>query len=255
MRKVFMGAFVVSMVSLPMAQHLEVGVDGGYGLGLGTALVGHNSAVDASWTTTKYEEVYSPGGAGLKMGGEVTFFLNDNMGFMVASGYSMFGGYSTEMNQPSDSVQNTIHSSYLPINVGLKIKAKMGIIEPYLCMAPGVYFPKRDSSFIHATDVQRDTIKTTYFYALGWGVSASVGAVIRISEMVGIKLEITPTYAFAKQSRKEKVEKGITYTYIFKDDATEFPPNNQVNTWYVHDAPRDSYNSVAVKVGVCVRIL
>jgi hypothetical protein len=45
MRKGFIGAFVISMVSLSMAQHLEVGVDAGYGLGVGTALTGSNVIV------------------------------------------------------------------------------------------------------------------------------------------------------------------------------------------------------------------
>jgi hypothetical protein len=256
MRKVLMGACVVSMVSLSMAQHLEVGVDGGYGLGVGTALVGHNSEMEAGYTMTRYEEVYSPGGAGLKMGGEVTYFLNDNIGIIAAAGYSMRGGYSTEYNdpEPSDTVQNTIHSSYLPINAGVKIKAKMGIIEPYLYLAPGVYFPKRDSTYIKITATTWDTAKTTIFYRLGWGVSAGIGAVIRVSEKVGIKLEITPTYAFAKESKREKVSGGIKETYIYKDDAKEFPTTTPVNTWYRHDAPRDSYSSVAVKIGVCFRI-
>jgi hypothetical protein len=257
MRKVCLCALVVSMVSLSMGQHLEVGVDAGYGLGWGTALAGHNSEMDAGYTTTRYEEVYSPGGAGLKMSGEVTYFLNDNIGIMAASGYSTLGGYSLDYMgpEPSDTFQATIHSQYLPISIGVKIKAKMGIIEPYLCLAPGVYFPKRDSTYISArASTGRDTTKTTFFYRLGWGVSAGIGAVIRVSEKVGIKLEITPTYAFAKQSKKENVAGGITETYIFKDDATSFPSSTPVNTWYVHDAPRDSYNSVAVKAGACFRI-
>jgi hypothetical protein len=256
MRKVFMWAWIVSMASLSMAQHLEVGVDGGYGLGWGTALVGHNSEMEAGYTMNKYEEVYSPGGAGIKMGGKVTFFFNENVGVMVASGYSMLGGYSTKHNdpEPSDTVQNTIRSSYVPINIGMKIKAKMGIIEPYLFVAPGVYFPKRDSTNIKVTSSTWDTTKTTLYYRLGWGVSAGVGAVIRVSEKVGIKVEISPTYAFAKQSKQEKVERNVTYTYIFKDDATEFPSTPPVNTWYRHDAPRDSYSSVAVKAGVSFRI-
>lgn len=256
MRKVLMGACVVSMVSLSMAQHLEVGVDGGYGFGVGTALAGHNSEMDANYMTTKYEEVYLPGGAGLKIGGEVTYFLNENIGIMAASGYSMLGGYSTKNmdQQPSDTVQNTIHSSYLPINIGVKFKTKIGIIEPYCYLAPGVYFPKRDSTSIHSSTTGRDTTKITYSYALGWGFSAGIGAVIRVSEKVGIKLEITPTFAFARQSQYVKEFGGTTSTYIYKDNMAPIPATNKDNTWYIRNAPRDLYSSVAVKAGVCFRI-
>jgi hypothetical protein len=257
MRKVLVGACVVSMVSLSMAQHLEVGVNGGYGLGVGTALVGHNSEMNANYTPTKYEEIYSPGGAGVKIMGEVTYFLNENMGIMVASGYSTLGGYSMEMKQPLDTVHNTIHSGYLPINLGVKFKVKMGIIEPSLYLAPGVYFPKRDSSYIHFMDlgsfISRDTTKVTYHYTLGWGVSAGIGAVLMVSEKVGITLEVTPTYAFAKQTKYVWESKGITKTTVFQDDKPKLS-DDQGSTTYAHDAPHDSYSSIAVKAGVCFRV-
>jgi hypothetical protein len=247
------GACVVSIVSLSTAQHLEVGVNGGYGLGWETPLMGSNAAKDSTYNYAKYEEVYSPGGAGLKIMGEVTYFLNENMGIMVASGYSTLGGYSMETKQPLDTVHNTIHSGYLPINIGVKFKVKMGIIEPYLYLAPGVYFPKRDSTYIHLTDFSRDTTKVTYHYALGWGVSAGIGAVLMVSEKVGITLEVTPTYAFAKQTKYVRESRGITKTTVFQDDKPKLS-DNQGSTTYAHDAPHDSYSSVAVKAGVCFRI-
>ena len=259
MKKVFMWAWVVTMACLSMAQHLEVSVDGGYGLGFGTALAGRNSLLDSNtWMATEYEEIYSPGGAGLKMSGEVTYFLNDNIGIMAASGYSMFGGYSSKYQvtgqSPSDTNLTTTESSYMPINIGVKFKVKMGIIEPYLYLAPGVYFPERDSMYIQTTATWRDTIKTTYFYELGWGVSAGIGAVLRLSEKVGVRLEITPTYAFARQSKYEKEQGGLKSTYIYKKDTGKFPDPPNSLTYYLHDAPRDSYSSVAVKGGVCFRI-
>jgi outer membrane protein W len=254
MRKVFVGVCMVSMVSLSMAQHLEVEVDGGYGLGVETALVGANMIFDAGYTTTKYEEVYASGGAGLKMMGEVTYFLNDNIGIMAASGYSMLGKYATGSVGTSDTTHDTTTSSYLPINIGVKFKAKMGIIEPYLYLAPGMYFPKKISTIIHSSITGWDTTKVTYYYALGWGVSAGVGAVLMVSEKVGINLEIMSTYAFAKQTKY--VQKGGPKpgTYFYKDNTPVLKDDPANNTYYLHDAPLDSYSSVAVKAGVCFKI-
>jgi outer membrane protein W len=253
MRKVLIAAGVVSMVSLSMAQHLEVGVDGGYGLGVGTALAGKSYTIEQNGTNynyAKYEVIYASGGEGLKMTGQITYFFNDNIGVMVASGYSMLGGYSTEKIEPLDTNYSTITSRYLPINIGVKFKTKMGIIEPYIYLAPGVYFPQKtsDSTAIHVLPfgggITRDTINTTVYYALGWGVSAGIGAVLRVSEKVGITLEITPTYAFAKQTKYEQKGGGSPGTYVYKD--------NEASSY--GDAPVDSYSSVAVKAGLCFKI-
>jgi len=189
--------------------------------------------------------------------GEVTYFFNENIGVMVASGYSMLGGgYSMKKEKPLDTLLYTIASpSHLPINIGVKFKAKMGKIEPYLYLAPGIYFPgKRDSTSIHATDLMRDTTKITTSYSMGWGVSAGIGAVVMVSQKVGIKLEILPTFAFATRSQYVWEYKGTKCTYIYKDGWAGLPPNT-TDTRYCHDAPRDSYSSVAVKAGVCIKIL
>ena len=263
MRKALMGACVVSMVSLSMAQHLEIGVDGGYGLGVGTALVGKNQETvtlpppatgDAD---TRYEDVFASGGKGIKLTGEITYFFNDNIGIMASSGYSTGGGYTTEIKMPSDTYTCTAATSYLPVNIGVKFKAKFGIIEPYLYLAPGVYFPKKtsDSTEIHVspyTGVTRDDIKITYTYAMGWGISAGFGAMLRVSEKVGIKLEIAPTYAFAKRTKFETEIAGIKHTYIY--DETAPLPGNTADTDYLRGTPIDSYCSASVKAGVCFRV-
>jgi hypothetical protein len=250
MRKVFIGACVFSMVSLSMGQHLEVGVDAGYGLGVGTAQVGANMAFDAQFALIKYEEVFASGGAGLKMTGEVTYFFNESMGVMVASGYSMLGSYSTESIQPSDTTNDTTTSNYLPINIGVKFKAKMGSIEPYLYLAPGMYFPKKISTKIRSSFIGREKTTTTYSYAPGWGVSAGIGAVIMVSQKVGIKLEIMSNYAFAKQTKYVQQIDSRQETYVYKDNT----PVLQDAIHNLHDAPRDSYSSIAVKGGVSFRV-
>jgi hypothetical protein len=255
MKKVLLAMAVVSMVSLSLAQHLEVSVDGGYGFGVGTAFSGSDSLVDPNYIPTEYEAIYASGGGGSKVRGEVTYFFNENIGVMVASGYSIFGGYSMEKIVPLDTFQLTITSSgYLPINFGVKFKAKMGNIVPYLYLAPGIFFPgKKDSVTVYSTDMMRDTTTITTSYNMGWGVSAGIGALLMVTGKVGVKLEIAPTFAFATKSQYVRENLGSTYTYIYKDDMAELPPNT-TDTGYGHGAPRDSYSSVALKAGVCFRI-
>jgi hypothetical protein len=259
MRKALMGAWVVSLVSLAAAQHLEVAVDGGYGLGVGTAFVGANYTIEQQGTNnvyTNYEEVYASGGEGLKMTGEIAYFFNNNIGVIASSGYSMLGGYSTETKSPMDTNYRTTTSRYLPVNIGVKIRAKMGILEPYIYLAPGVYFPQKESESIEIQvlpypppPVTRDTIKKTFHYAPGWGVSAGIGAVLRVSEKVGIRLEITPTYAFARQTSYVQEGGGAPGTYYYRDT-----PSLGGSGFDLVEAPRDSYCSAAVKAGVCLRV-
>ena len=93
MRKVLCAAGIALVVSVTTAQKLEVGLDGGYGFGFVTAQVGTNISYDAT-STSIYEQVYASGGEGIKIRGEVDYFLSENIGIMVVSGYSMGGKYS-----------------------------------------------------------------------------------------------------------------------------------------------------------------
>jgi hypothetical protein len=47
--------------------------------------------------------------------------------------------------------------------------------------------------------------------------------------------------------------KGITKTTVFQDDKPKLS-DDQGSTTYAHDAPHDSYSSIAVKAGVCFRV-
>ena len=119
MRKVLIAAGVVSMVSMAMAQKLEVGVDGGYGFGYGAPLLGNNIERDSIGGNLKYEQVYASGGMGVKIRGEVVYFLTENVGIMVASGYSIKNNYSTELKDPWGAITLKGTASYLPINIGV----------------------------------------------------------------------------------------------------------------------------------------
>ena len=254
MRKVLMAAGVVSMVSLSMAQHLEIAVDGGYGFGAGTALVGRNVEYDQTWNRIKFEQVYASGGKGVKITGEAAYFLTENVGIMVASGYSMKSSYTTLYKDPSGSISMKGTMSYLPVNVGLKFRVTMGShVLPYVYVAPGIYLPEKTETTTNPTD----TTERTYTYAMGFGVSAGVGAEIILplfSDRVGIKVEFAPTYAFASPTKyTENITRSTgttTTTYTYKNDT----PPEQLTSTEIPDQPHDSYCSMAVRAGVCIKI-
>ena len=256
MKKVLIAAGVVSIVSMTLAQKLEVGVDGGYGFGAGTALVGQNITVDQDWTTlTKFEQVYASGGKGVKIMGEVAYYLTENMGIMAAAGYSMKNDYTTEIKDPGGSRSVTVTTSYLPINIGLKFRGKIGImginVVPYVYVAPGIFLPKKTETYdtIVNNPITHMRSERTYTYATGFSVSAGIGAAIMLpflSDRVGIKVEFAPTYAFANPTKY--TENGSTFTY--KNNT----PPAQLRPGEVIDQPHDSYCSLAVRGGICIKI-
>jgi hypothetical protein len=257
MRKVFMGACVVSMVSLSMAQHLEIAVDGGFGSGVGSALVGRNIEYDLNWARTKYEQVYVSGGNGTKITGEVAYYFNENVGIIASSGYSMKEEYTARYKDPAGSSTMTGTTSYLPINVGLKFRVKTGImgihILPYVYMAPGLYLPKKTVDSVSSLD----TTERTFTYDKGFGFSAGVGAEIILpflADRVGIKVEFSPTYAFAnptKYTEKITSASGTTSTtYTYKNDTAP----EKLKAGEVADQPHDSYCSMVVRAGLCFKI-
>jgi hypothetical protein len=260
MRKLLIAAGAVSMVSMAVAQKLEVGVDGGYGFGYGAALVGQNIEQDSMGGNLKYEQVYASGGMGVKIRGEIVYFIAENLGIMVASGYSMKNTYSTEQKDPWGAITLKGTTSYLPLTIGLKFRAKteiLGIdVVPYAYVAPGIYFPKKTET----TTAPSDTTVRTYLYEKGgFGVSAGVGAAIVLplfSNRVGIKVEFSPTYASASPTKYRYQERHMmtnpidtTYTYRNNTPPEDLAPGE------IGNQPHDSFSSVAVRVGVCIKIL
>jgi hypothetical protein len=255
MRKVLVAIGVVSMFSMVAAQKLEVGIDGAYGLPAGTTLAGHNTIIDTvSWTAKTYEEVYSSGGKGWKMTGEVVYYPFENIGIIAIAGYSTNNRYDTcyKAENGSSMSTDTVTSSHIPLNIGIKIKTKIGIAEPYLYVAPGVIFPSKTETFFDASNSL--TIKKTYSYSMGFSVTSGFGAAIMVSKKIGIKMEFSPTYAFAtstgyKETRKDNngtSERTITY----KNNT----PISQLKQDEIQSQPHDSFCSMAFKAGMCFKL-
>jgi hypothetical protein len=181
----------------------------------------------------------------------VVYYFLDNIGIMAACGYSMLGGYTTESTDestdPTSTDKLTVHVRCVPINIGLKLKTKIGNFEPYMYLAPGVYYPEKSST----ETITGQSDKTgTWEYDRGFGIAAGIGTVYRISGKIGIKVEIAPTYAFANLTQYMWEQDGTKHTTIYFNDTRKLPASGG-DPLYTHGQPRDSFSSVSVKTGIC----
>lgn len=248
MRKVLCAAGIALVVSVATAQKLEVGLDGGYGFGFMSAQVGTNSIYNgATMTYTKFEQVYASGGEGIKIRGEVDYFLSENIGIMVVSGYSMGGKYSVETRDLSPGGVEIIMegtTSYVPVNLGLKLRAKVdNKIAPYIYIAPGILFPNKTEA-MNSSGIES---KRTYKYGMGFGFVTGVGTTFYVADRIGIKVEFSPTSASASPDRYMD-NHGITTTY--KNNT----PPEQLKSNEIAGQPHESFSSLAVRAGLSIKI-
>jgi hypothetical protein len=234
------------MVSQSIAQKFEGGIDIGYGIGIGGALKGRYSIGDSN-DYTDIKQVYGSGGNGAKVMVHGAYFFNENVGIIAITGYSTFGGYTTGEETPFDTIKNTTNASYIPVNIGVKFRTKLWGFQPYMYLAPGIYFPmvsETDSVF------GLSNRKITYSYAPGFGFSAAMGVAYWVMQNVGIKFEFAPTYAFANRTQ-ETVEfaDGTKHTTIFKNNTVTLPESTG-DTDYRRDQIKDSFSSWAIKAGL-----
>lgn len=243
------------IVSLAAAQKWEFGVSGGWGLPAGTVLAGHTIVIDTdTYAPNTFEEVYSSGGRGWKMTGEALFYPVENLGIMVIAGYSMASSYDTSSRRENGTnlITDTVTTSHIPVALGVKVRTKIGPVEPYVYAASGVVFPaKTDKNFDSSTST---TLTKTYSYSMGFCLMTGAGAAVMVSPAVGIKAEFSPTFAYANPTKYEAEQKSgsgtskITYTYKDDTPASALGPNE------IQDRPHDSFCSMAFKVGLFFRL-
>jgi hypothetical protein len=253
MRMVCIAAAVVSIVFTAAAQRLEIGIDGGYGLPAGTVLAGHRTVIDTTTYTAKtFEEVYSAAGNGWKMTGQAVWYPFENAGLIAIAGFSTRNRYDTVsmLESGNNKFADTVTTTHIPLNIGVKIKAKIGIVEPYVYVAPGVIFPAKSESSYDSTSASAVTVKKTYSFAPGFSVTAGLGVAVMVTPKIGIKTEFSPTYASASPTGYEEVKKDsygtTTTTYKYKDNT----PPSQLKPDELQSRPHDSFSSMAFKAGV-----
>ncbi len=280
MRKALLAAVVVTAaVSSSIAANFELGINAGYGFGMGS---GYTYYANETYKETpeaerrsehsEYKPVYISFGKGLKIDINADIYFNDNFGLTLLSGISTLSKYEiTEKDEtPGDKSEEitTTSASYVPVNLGFKVKADLGKITPYAYVAPGVAFPVGTKAEIENTETEAEEgeaavvtktkteIEATY--APGFIISSGLGLIVNVSDNIGIKFEFAPTVGSARLKEEKRTYKnGSTSTTIYEKDAKL--PNDKRdqsgsevthNTNYSHSNQKTSLSSAALKIGI-----
>ncbi len=224
----------------------------------------------------EYRELNTSLGDGLKLDVTGTWFFTDNVGLMAATGISLLGGFRSEVegihNSRSQGVDITSRYSYefsircgfVPINIGLKMRSVIDIIEPYIYLAPGIYFPFAGGEMTFQDPDTRVTQDIGIDLSAGLGFTGGIGASMELWERMGIRAEFSPTYAFARlreirttyihpNSNEEITDKTIFERNepALSSDVNNHPDREKIE--YRHGQPTLSLSSMNLKMAFYMR--
>lgn len=232
-----------------MAGGFQLGIGGGYGFASGRDDLATTYTVNSNGDITDWKDVVASHGGGLKLDLNATILFNDYVGLMIAAGFSMLGGYKYEQIDPDEKLEGQVKANYLPITAGLRIQGGNGKVLPYVYVTPGIFIPigvnEEETYKEQGFPEQTDELK--YKFAPGFGISSGLGIQIQPVEMLGLRFECAPTYAFARLKEVEYTDSdGDKHTVVFKKNESDLPDDTN-DTDYYHGAPMFSFSSIAAK--------
>lgn len=195
----FLMTLCITLVWYSHVEAMQIRPICGYGLGigainvyLGDGGVGGLSAdtlIDSSGRTTKNENVYYSGGAGLHMGLGILLPLNRNLGVELGGGMVMGSEkYLVSMNDASttNSVRWSADSSYIPIELTVKLSTEIGRFVPYVGFGPTLAAGGKtvvNGSYRDSTDNLTE-MTWEYTYKTTLGINAQLGADFKITDSI-----------------------------------------------------------------------
>jgi hypothetical protein len=194
---------IVVSLAAPVFCGFQIGLGTGYGFSAGGHYQEISSTEDAASVQTAREAAFVSLGNGLKLDFEAAFFFNENFGVMLATGYSLLGGYKVEAKDPGESLTGEYESSFIPLNLGIKIKTGLGRVLPYAYVAPGLMFPSVTSTVTGFTNGGKR--EYTYDYGTGMGIASGMGAAMNLTGRISAKIEFFFHYAFAALNEEKEV--------------------------------------------------
>lgn len=230
----------------------------------------------ASWERTEtasgdylydnYNDEYVSFGNGLKFDLEFALMLNDNVGVILGSGVSFLGGRIIEQIEHEDdgtqwSLELELDGNYVPLVMGMRLSAELGRVEPYAYIAPGLFFPVGiGGDALESETGQADELtEIEVDVATGFGITGGIGVAIPMGKNLGFRVELCPTYAFARVEEVTTVTTGNGSTYtvrtIYRDDEAILPsPSISLlsATFYNHGRPTLSFSSVGARCGILI---
>jgi hypothetical protein len=277
MRKALLTAVVVTAtVSSAMAASFELGINTGYGFGMGSGyseisnraykdveVEDEDGNITSEREYSEYKAIYQSAGKGIKLDVNADLFLNDNFGITLLTGISTLAKYEDIDNNLTEDEESenktTAKASYIPFNLGVKLKADLDKFTPYAYVAPGVaiILGAQSESSVANQDTSYTGVPTEYSYSLGFAVNSGFGLQFNVSDKIGIKAEFAPTVGFARLKQVVSTdEDGNTETYIFEtgaeltEDDISDEEDGYHDTYYSHSNQRISLSNSAIKIGI-----
>jgi len=191
------------------AVDIQLGFAAGYGFASGRDEVASSYIMDNNGELIEYKNNLASYGNGVKFDIDLTIFLNNTLGIMFGTGFSMLGGYSYEQDDPIfGDREGKYRANYLPISGGLKFQAGWNRLSPYVFVAPGLFIPIGVNGEVKNYNLQNEYTTTEYEYkfAPGFGISSGIGMLLELSDGLRIRFEFAPTYAFARLTERKRID-------------------------------------------------
>jgi hypothetical protein len=251
-KSIFIVIASLVIVEQASAVDLQLGFAAGYGFASGRDEVSPSYVMNSDGEYIEYKNNLASYGNGIKFDVDLTIFLNNTLGIMVGTGFSMLGGYSYEREDPAGNSDGKFRSFYLPLTGGLKLQAGFNKISPYIFVAPGLFIPIGVNSVINTDNLLTGYTTTEYEYkfAPGFGISSGIGMLLGLTDGLKIRFEFAPTYAFARLTERKRIaDDGTVTVIVYKKNKTDIPENSG-NTSYTRGADMFSFSSIAAKFGI-----
>jgi len=218
MKKLLLLIIIMLMSASLLSAGIQIRPGAGMALGLGNQEIGSDREVNDKGETTKNANLYYNPGAGMYFGGAIMIAISENIG--IEAGAGMVTGAETEIDKftgPSpikSSSKNT--SSYLPIDLTIKIMAELGALTPYaglgptIAISPKITMTMSDTSQWAGVDVTTE-MESEVTMSSGIGLNACLGTDYKLNDLLSI------TFGAILRSVSVKLEK-MTLTKLVVND-------------------------------------
>jgi len=240
----------------------------GYGFGIHQKEMGTDKEIDTSGKTTKNENIYYSGGAGLNFGLGVLIGLTENLGVELGGGYVL--GSEKDIDKETDNSTSPVttdvlknKSSYIPIDITLKVKGNSGQITPYVGFGPTIAVGGKTIKTYSGKGVVTYEAEYETTYNIGFGWNAVLGADYKISDSMSLSLSLFLHTVGLKPSKKKVTKYTINGTDMMntlttRDKETEYKEDDSSDDPTDLNAPKIErtevipFSSLDIKLGVAI---
>ena len=199
---------------------------------------------ELSGDITTNSNLYNPSGADMGFGLGILYLMSENLGIEIVGGYVMGGAHEVVMQSittapGTEKMFITNQSSYIPIDLTLRISAGTEKLNPYLGFGPTIVVNGKTTASIEYKGAVDSEKEWEYTYKLGIGLNAALGVDYSISDNIVLSMGL------ALHSITLKLNKGTLTKYTIEGvDEMENLTTSEKEVVFKEDAPTDSSATV-----------